>query len=87
MSAALVIQPSRSWPDGAPRGADALDATSRHIQQLEDRRADEAGLKRGQLTTWPAISEFLFAGVATFTLVSLATGRASRIKHRPKRRT
>ena len=67
--------PNHSWPDGAPRGIDALDATTLHLHQLEDRRVDEAGLKRGQLTTWTAISEFLFAGAATFTLVSLITGR------------
>ncbi len=58
-----------------PIGVDALDATTLHFRQAEDRRADEAGLKRGRLTTWPVISEFLFAGAATFTLVSLVTGR------------
>ena len=78
-------QPAHSWPDGTPRGADALDATTLHLRQAEDRRADEAGLKRGQLTTWPAISEFLFAGAATFTLVSLVTGRRFTYKAQVKK--
>jgi hypothetical protein len=41
--------------------------------------------RRGQLTTWPAIREFLFAGQAMFTLVSLKTGLRFTYKVRAKK--
>ena len=34
----------------------------------------DASRLRGQLTTWPAIYDFIFAGAAVFTIVSLKTG-------------
>ena len=88
MSAAFAI-PDGSWWGGDPRGVDALtpsgdamvfkttphiDATTAHLNQLEDARIEAIGLRRGQLTDWGAIEGFIFAGVATFTLRSLKTG-------------
>lgn len=35
--------------------------------------ADGRALNGGQLTTWQAVSDFIFAGNATFTLRSLKT--------------
>jgi hypothetical protein len=34
----------------------------------------DASRLRGQLTAWPAVYDFIFAGAAVFTLVSLKTG-------------
>jgi len=41
--------------------------------------------KPGQLTTWPAVREFLYAGNATFTLRSLKTGMRYTYKVRVKK--
>jgi hypothetical protein len=44
-----------------------------------------SGRKRGQLTTWSAIREFLFAGQAIFTIVSLKSGMRFTYKVRAKK--
>ena len=81
MSAAAVVEfPTHSWPDGAPRGADVLDVPAAPTTEVAANAP-----KRGQLTTWPAIREFLFAGQAMFTLVSLKSGLRFTYKVRAKK--
>ena len=56
-----------------------------HTYTQQDAALDASGRKRGQLTTWPAIREFLFAGQAMFTLVSLKSGLRFTYKVRVKK--
>ena len=79
-AAAVVEFPTHSWPGSTPRGADVLD-----VPAAATAKATASAPKRGQLTTWPAIKEFLFAGQAMFTLVSLKTGLRFTYKVRAKK--
>ena len=58
--------------------------------QLDSRELARAykapdGARQGQLTTWVAVREFLYAGNATFTLRSLKTGMRYTYKVRVKK--
>jgi len=47
------------------------DLVSAYLEEIE---TEAATAKAGQLTTWDAVREFIFAGHARFTLRSLRTG-------------
>jgi hypothetical protein len=47
------------------------DLVSAYLEEIE---TEAATAKAGQLTTWDAVREFIFAGHARFTLRSLKTG-------------
>lgn len=92
-AAAVTLQQPSFFSDGtvqpslfaAPVKLPPADATTMHVNQRQDVALDASGRKRGQLTTWPAIREFLFAGQAMFTLVSLKTELRFTYKVRAKK--
>jgi len=93
VSAAVAVVPHQPnlFSDGAVRSGlppvmpTSMNATTAHVNRQQDAVLDASGHKRGQLTTWPAIREFLFAGQAMFTLVSLKTGLRFTYKVRAKK--
>jgi len=64
---------------------EALQAPSLDTRDLARAYKPSEGAKQGQLTSWPAVREFLYAGNATFTLRSLKTGMRYTYKIRVKK--
>jgi hypothetical protein len=72
LSADVYIPSSLPFP-----AESSCDRSLDHLRNLEQKREQykpTADNLRGQLTTWPAIRKFMFAGNARFTLRSLKTG-------------